>query len=251
MEEPVVEPKKEVPNTIVPVNKQAASESKPVTKAVTKPTIAKAVRDDIAPRLYDKPVVQTQEFDNPKPWSKITRNDNDMYPYKFYIKIMVPSLKDYEAWKQVIPNLDLNPITKEIIIPSKDEASALAVANLILINFSGQMSLENILEKNLLQISIAKAKSHEMVQSKLREQIMENLFGKSLYVSKPNFESDLAKNKVQDRQLNSMGTKQPQQNSNRVNFQNENFEDTFEHFSIDSSNSGEIEAFDGGSYSFI
>jgi chromosomal replication initiation ATPase DnaA len=142
-------------------------------------------------------------------------------------------------------------MTKDVIIPSKDEASALAVANLMVINFSGQMTLENILEKDLLQISIAKAKSHEMVQNKLRDQINETLFGKSLYVSKPNFESDLAKNKVEDRSFDKTCTKQPYQNCDRVNFQSENFNDTFEHFSIDSSNSTSIEAFDGSSYSYL
>ena len=176
---------------------------------------------------------------------------NDMYPYKFYIKVKIPSLKDYEDWKQVIPNIDFNPMTKDVIIPSKDEASALAVANLMVINFSGQMTLENILEKDLLQISIAKAKSHEMVQNKLREQINETLFGKSLHAT-PNFESDLAKNRVEERQFDKTCTKQPYQNCDRVNFQSEHFNDTFEHFSIDSSNSNnDIEAFDGVSYSYL
>jgi hypothetical protein len=50
-------------------------------------------------------------------------------------------------WK-IIPNINFDPRAGELIIPSKDEPSALALANLILINFSGQMSLQNILEKN-------------------------------------------------------------------------------------------------------
>ena len=174
-----------------------------------------------------------------------------MYPYNFYIKLRIPSLKDYEDWKQVIPNIDFNPMTKDVIIPSKDEASALAVANLMVINFSGMMTLENILEKDLIQISIAKAKSHEMVKSKLREQIMENLYGKSPYVSKPNFEADLSKNKVEERQFDPTCAKQPYQTCSRVNFQSEHFSDTFEHFSIDSSHGGEIQAFDGSSYSYL
>jgi hypothetical protein len=51
-------------------------------------------------------------------------------------------LNDYQTWKQIILNLDFNP--GELIIPSKDEPSALALANLIVINITGQLSLENI-----------------------------------------------------------------------------------------------------------
>ena len=53
-------------------------------------------------------------------------------------------LNDYQTWKQIIPNLDFNPQSGELIIPSKDEPSALALANLIVINITGQLSLENI-----------------------------------------------------------------------------------------------------------
>ena len=180
MEEPEIEPPK--PNIkIVPSAPEvlpANMDEQDKIKIKTKKHIIKAVPDDTMEHLYEqrpKSKPRVQEFDSPNPWSKVVYDMNEMYPYNFYIKLRIPSLKDYEDWKQVIPNIDFNPMTKDVIIPSKDEASALAVANLMVICFSGMMTLENILEKDLIQISIAKAKSHEMVQNKLREQIMENL----------------------------------------------------------------------------
>jgi len=116
--------------------------------------------------LYNKPDHKVWEFDEPNPWSKIVYNNEEEYPYYFHIKLVIPSLKDYQDWKEVVPNIDFNPRSREIIIPSKDEASALAVANLMAINFSGQMSLENILDKNLLQISISNVKTNKFVKSK-------------------------------------------------------------------------------------
>ena len=133
------------------------------------------------------------DFDVPKPWSKVVYNPNNDYPYNYYIKLRIPSLNDYEAWKNIIPNLNFDPRSGELIIPSKDEASALALANLISINFTGQLSLDNILEKNLIQISISKAKTHEVVQHKLREQIIENLHGTKYNNSEISFEKDLVK----------------------------------------------------------
>ena len=101
------------------------------------------------------------------------------------------------------------------------------------------MSIDNILEKNLIQISVAKSRSYEVVQNKLREQIMENLYGKSVTKVQTSFEQDLARNTFND-------------NSGRVDFTSEQFSDTFEHFS-DQSQSGSvnIEAYDGSDYSYL
>lgn len=181
------------------------------------------------------------EFDKPNPWSRIILNEQDEYPYNFHIKLNIPSLNDYQVWKQIIPNLDFNPRSGELIIPSKEEASALALANLICINFAGQMSVDNILEKNLIQISVAKSRSYEVVQTKLREQIMENLYGKSVTKIQTSFEQDLAKNSLDN-----------DNNNGRVEFTSEQFSDTFEHFS-DQSHTGSknIVAYDGSDFSYL
>lgn len=128
-----------------------------------------------------------------KPWTQIIYNYGQEFPFRFFIKIKIPSLNDYQMWKQIIPNMDFDSKTGEIIIPSKDEAGALAITNLIVSNFQGQLSIENILEKNLIPISITKAQQYEMVRNKLKEQIIESIQGKN-EEHKSDFELDLAKN---------------------------------------------------------
>ena len=189
------------------------------------------------------------EFDKPNPWSKIVFNKNSDYPYEFYIKLRIPSLNDLEAWKQIVPNIGFDPRIGALIIPSKDEASALALANLIAINFTGQMSLDNILEKRLIQISVAKAKNHEVVQTKLREQINENLYGKSTSNTTNSFEKDLARKSDAPPAKETVESPTASESYENVNFQSEEFKDTFQHFS--NTNTNEPDGYDGGDFSYL
>ena len=120
--------------------------------------------------------VSNQYIKSNLPWSNVINTSDDIYPYIFCIKLNIPSLNDYENWKQLIPNINFNPTSKELELPCKDEASALAIINLISSNFAGQISIREILDKNLLEISINKAKKHEIVKNKLREQIINKLY---------------------------------------------------------------------------
>lgn len=147
-------------------------------------------------------------FLQPKPWTQIIYTYNEAFPFRFFLKVRVPGLNDYQAWKQIIPNLDFDSKTGEIIIPSRDEAGALAIANLIVSNFGGQISIENILEKNLIPISINKAQQYEMVRTKLREQIVEALQGKAIN-SNTDYEKDLAKEPVSEKQTESFQNNDP------------------------------------------
>jgi len=133
-------------------------------------------------------------FDKQNPWSKVIVMNGTEYPFNYYIPVNIPSLNDFQNWKEIVPNLDFDPRSGELIIPSKDEGSALALANLIIANLHEQISLDDIINKQLIQISIAKAQAHELVRNKLREQILDNLHGDKI-VSKPdtNYEKDLAK----------------------------------------------------------
>ncbi len=222
--------------TVTSIRKPAILNSAIKPKAETQVTNAKETF--AAEPVNKKSEPKLWEFDKPNPWTKVILNDQDEYPYYFHIKISIPSLNDYQVWKQIVPNLEFNPRSGELIIPSKEEASALALANLICINFTGQMSIENILEKNLIQISVSKARSYEVVQNKLREQIMENLYGKSVTKVQTSFEQDLARNSIN--------------NNGRVDFTSDQFSDTFEHFT-DQSQSGNntIEAYDGSDFSYL
>jgi hypothetical protein len=194
------------------------------------------------------------DFDRPNPWTKIIYDETDDYPYHYYIKISIPSLNDFQSWKQVVPNLNFDPQTGELIIPSKEESSALALANLICINFAGQLTLEDILNKNLIQISITKAKTHDVVQTKLREQIMETLYGKSYNKTQTNYEKDLAKNNVEsNRDIPPRPTRSQPNTDDRPNFQNEGFSDTFEHFGSTKHKQPDegFLAYDGGDYAYL
>lgn len=194
------------------------------------------------------PIKQPQEmtFNDPKPWTKIVNVVMDEYPYHYYIKIKIPSLNDYNAWKQIIPNINFDPQTGELIIPSKDEASALAIANLIIINFSGQMTVENILNNNLIQISISKAKAHKVVQNKLREQIMESLYGNKIN-NNSSYSQDLAQKGSMCNSANNNSVNDNQ----RLDFTNNGFTDTFQHFSTQPKPTNDIMAFDGSDYTYL
>jgi len=129
-----------------------------------------------------------------KPWSKIIYKYNSNYPFHFYIKIRIPSLNDYNNWKQIISNLEFDPKSGEMIIPTEDEETALSIANLIISNFKGDLTLEEIINKNLIDISIRKAKKYEVVKNKLIEQIMINLNDKpkESFTNTETFTTDLA-----------------------------------------------------------
>ena len=196
------------------------------------------------PKVKKNSEYKIQEFDKPYPWTKVIYNENDEFPYYFHIRIVIPSLNDFEKWKQIIPNIDFNPNTGELIIPSKEEASALAVANLICINFSGQMTMENILNKDLIRISIHKSLTHEVVRNKLREQIMEVLYGKPSNNIKTNYEEDLAKN-------NNKNSNSIRNSNEKISLKSDHFRDTFQHFTDNSNNNNDIGAYDGNNYSYV
>jgi hypothetical protein len=211
-------------------------------------------------RMSNQPHVErmsnntVQEFERPLPWTKIIYIEENEFPYNYHFKPVIPSLNDFENWKQIIPNINFNPNSRELIIPSKDEASALAVANLICINFSGQMTMQDILNKDLIRISITKAKTHELVRTKLKEQIMEVLYGKSFNKVQTNYEEDLAKHNINDTVNNNNQHNNQHNNivSNKpISLKSDDFKDTFHHFSDNMINSNEIGAYDGSDYSYL
>lgn len=193
-------------------------------------------------------VDDTIDFNSPNPWTKIIKNKDDEYPYHFYLKINIPSLNDYTTWLQVIPNLGFDPRTGELIIPSKDEVSALAIANLIAINFAGQMSITDILNKNLIPISINKARKHKVVQKKLREQIKEHIYGKTIMKGNTDFEKDLA--------IKTSNVYEDEVNTNNLTTMigapksQAEFKDTFRHFTDQPiENNYNIDPYDGTDFS--
>ena len=169
-------------------------------------------------------------------WEKTKKlvDKSSDYPYLYHIKVAIPSLNDLQNWIKIIPNLNFSPHTGELIIPSKDEGSALAVANLIIANLNNNISMSDIINKQLLQISIAKAQSRDFVRTKLKEQIKTNLNIKaSSDASKvPNFEMDLA-------------NKNNMVNKANLMFNKSTIEEKITHPIRD------VEGFDGNDYSYL
>ena len=142
--------------------------------------------NSIDPNMFGKPshieenkYIEWEYYEN-NPWSKIIYYYNKEYPFYFYIKIKIPSLNDYENWKNIIVNIDFDPKTGEIIIPTKDEESALSIANLIILNFKGELSLNEIVKKDLIGTSITTARKSENVKNNIKEQIIDNIITKNI-----------------------------------------------------------------------
>lgn len=147
---------------------------------------------------YDKEgPVHIWDFNEIVPWSRIILKPNSGFPLYYFLKVEVPSLNDYQQWKEIIPNLEFDARERMIIIPAKDEEGALAVANLMVNNFKGTLPFDHIIERNLIPISVSKAKAYPMIKNKLREQIINNLVGNTM--NNAEFETDLATTQVPDR----------------------------------------------------
>ena len=122
---------------------------------------------------------------NPNPWSAIVYNQNTQ-SYLFIIKLNddPTTIQRYSQkimqWSKIIKNISFNTQSNELVVPSIDEDSALAVTNLILNNLKGDLPLQNIIDNNLIQISIAKIKNYSSVKQKIKEQILENVFNKKV-----------------------------------------------------------------------
>jgi len=135
------------------------------------------------------------EFYDPKPWTKIIYNYGDEYPFYFYIKARIPSLNDYQNWKNIMHNLNFDPRSGELIIPSTDEETALSISNLIISNLKGDITLEEIINKDLIAISVLKCRKYEVVKHKIREQLIQNITHSKLDLSKTSKPIEIIHNK--------------------------------------------------------
>ena len=121
-------------------------------------------------KIHNKPTNKIKnKIINIIPWSQII-NDNQINVY--CIKISVPSLQDYEKWKNIINGLNFNPTTSEIMIPSDDEFYALVIAYYMNLNFSGQILFDNIIQNDLLNIKLDEIKNNENKEIEIREHII-------------------------------------------------------------------------------
>lgn len=171
-------------------------------------------------------------FDNPNPWSRIIFNPNNKYSYTFYIKIEIPSFNDYHTWKKIIQTLDYLPNSKELIILANDEETAIGIINLIIMTFTNNISFDNIIEKNLINLSIEKIKQNTEIKETFREQINKYLH----YQQNSHLKENVNIQSSNEYKLNN------NKESNNKESNNKEFNNKL---------NNDIEAYDGGDYSYL
>lgn len=119
------------------------------------------------------------KFDEPNPWTQIYVGNNIN---KYYLKINnIEKYKDkinINMWED-IPFIRKDLILNEdnmLILATNNEKEALVISNVLLSYILGDLTLDNIIEKDLINTSLQKAQRYELVVNKLRELIKENLY---------------------------------------------------------------------------
>lgn len=161
----------------------------------------------------DEELDEVIEFKEPNPWCKIIVGEIT----KYFIKINNFDEDKYLEWKKLINSLDYDVETRELILESNSEEEALALINLILSNMNNEIELDEILNKNLIHISIAKAKAHKLVCNKLVELIKEH----------SNIRTDNTNSEVEYSMDTNENTIEILDNVNKNKFSNEPLNNTF------------------------
>ena len=113
-------------------------------------------------------------MENPKPWTLVINDPSLKFPLIYGFKYnMGKKIQKLKKWKEVIPNIEYK--NNILYLPSKDEESSLALLNLILSNIDDELLFEEIINNNLIPISVQKIKSHKLVRNKILEQIMDKI----------------------------------------------------------------------------
>ena len=114
--------------------------------------------------------IYTWEIENPQPWNVIVYIENDEYPYKFSFKYNLNNYKSkIKKWNKIIPNMSYN--NNLLLIPSKDENSALVILNLLLKNIMDELNFNDIIENDLITKSLTKINNFKVIRTKIIEQI--------------------------------------------------------------------------------
>ncbi len=117
-------------------------------------------------------------FDNPNPWNKI-----QYYTHvnKYYIQIEKISehVEKIMLWKSlpIIKSelIDIDIENNYLILRTHSEEEALVICNLIINHINNNLTINDIISKNLINYSINKAKRFKLIGTKLTELIKEGL----------------------------------------------------------------------------
>ena len=134
----------------------------------------------------------TVEFVDPNPWTKIYVGNN-INKYYLKIKNINKYLDNIVAWKQLpfirTDMIDVDVENEFLIIKSNNEREALVISNLIISNLNNELTIDDIVAKDLINTSLAKAEKYIIVVNKLREFIKEGL----LTLNKEHFTEEIIK----------------------------------------------------------
>jgi hypothetical protein len=117
-------------------------------------------------------------FENPNPWNKI---QYFTHVNKYYIQIekLNDHIEKIILWKSLpIIKTDLIDIDIEnnyLILRTHSEEEALVICNLIINHINNNLTINDIISKNLINYSINKAKRFKLIGTKLTELIKEGL----------------------------------------------------------------------------
>lgn len=118
------------------------------------------------------------EFLEPNPWSKIYYNSKIK---KYYVKInnVNKYIDQIIVWKQLpfirSDMLDIDIDNDYLIIKTISEEESLVLCNLIISYINNDLTIEEVISKNLINSSINKAKKYKLVTIKLIELIKDGL----------------------------------------------------------------------------
>ena len=113
--------------------------------------------------------LKEESNDNIKPWYEIRKLENGSNEY--ILKVNNFNENKLIKWKELITNFNYDNTNNKISYITNQEGEALAIINLVLSNLNNDIELKEILDNNLLQISIKKAINHKLVLKKLKDLI--------------------------------------------------------------------------------
>ena len=153
------------------------------------------------------------KFDEPNPWTQIYVGNNIN---KYYLKInnieKYKNKLNIDMWED-IPFIRKDLIMSDdnlLIIITNNEKEALVMGNILLSYIIGDLTLTDIIEKDLINSSFQKAQRYELVVNKLRELIKENLYKINRantiekYVNDNDMEIDTVNMSFQEKTINNL-----------------------------------------------
>ena len=179
-------------------------------------------------------------FDEPNPWNKI-QYFSHINKYFIQINKLNDHIEKIMLWKSLpIIKSDLIDIDIEnsyLILKTHNEEEALVICNLILNHINNNLTINDIVSKNLINYSINKAKRYKLIGTKLTELIKEGIL--ELDYNKDNFESnnEIDKGKI----INKIKFKDESLDSSNEKFKNNNVKELFDR----------ITAYEGSEYASI